>query len=133
MLKKFCFISIQFFVQLIKKIKLDIYAFDKIMLCVGEVQISQNKNRYEEITDLTETEVKIFSQNGEDGIINYLVNKLKLNASIIILFNHDSKFRNPRFLFPRLINAIKKRNYSFVKKIYLSNISGDFLHASDNM
>ena len=65
---------------------------------------------------------------------NYLLKikkKFKLNASIIILFNHDSKFRNPRFLFPRLINAIKKRNYSFVKKIYLSNISGDFSHASD--
>ena len=83
MFKKFCFIIIQFFVQLVKKMKLDIYAFDKIMFCVGEVQISQNKNRYEEITDLTEAEVKIFSQNGEDGIIDYLVNMLKLNEKIL--------------------------------------------------
>ena len=57
--------------------------------------------------------------------------KFNLNASIVILFNHDSRFRNPRFLFPRLIIAIKRRNYSFIRKIYLSNINGDFSHASD--
>tara|TARA_Y100001970_G_C14171641_1_gene824514 strand:+ start:33 stop:920 length:888 start_codon:yes stop_codon:yes gene_type:complete len=65
---------------------------------------------------------------------NYLLKmkkKFKLNANIIILFNHDSKFRNPRFLLPRLIRAIKKRNYSFIKKIYLYNINGDFSHALD--
>ena len=65
---------------------------------------------------------------------NYLLKmkkKFKINANIIILFNHDSKFRNPRFLLPRLIRAIKKRNYSFIKKIYLYNINGDFSHASD--
>ena len=65
---------------------------------------------------------------------NYLLKmkkKFKLNASIIILFNHDSKFRNPRFLYPRLIKAIKKKNYSFIKKIYSYNINGDFSHASD--
>ena len=65
---------------------------------------------------------------------NYLLKmkkKFKLNANIIILFNHDSKFRNPRFLLPRLIKAIKKKDYSFVKEIYLYNISGDFSHALD--
>ena len=65
---------------------------------------------------------------------NYLLKmkkKFNLNASIVILFNHDSRFRNPRFLFPRLIIAIKRRNYSFIRKIYLSNINGDFSHASD--
>ena len=65
---------------------------------------------------------------------NYLLKmkkKFKLNANIIILFNHDSKFRNSRFLLPRLIKAIKKRNYSFIKEIYSNNISGDFSHAFD--
>ena len=57
--------------------------------------------------------------------------KFRLNANIAILFNHDSKFRNPRFLLPRLIQAIKKKNYSFVKEIYSYNISGDFSHAID--
>ena len=57
--------------------------------------------------------------------------KFKLNANIIILFNHDSKFRSSRFLLPRLIKAIKRKNYSFIKEIYSNNISGDFSHAID--
>ena len=57
--------------------------------------------------------------------------KYNLNASVVILFNHDSIYRNPRFLLPRLIKAIKQKNYNFLKKIYYANISGDFSHAED--
>ena len=57
--------------------------------------------------------------------------KNRIKATIVILFNHDSKFRNERFLFPRLIKSIKYKNYSFLKKIYRENISGDFSHADD--
>ena len=100
MFKSFCYTVIQFLVRLIKKIKLDIYAFDKIMFCVGEVQISQNKNRYEEVTDLNEIEVKIFSQNGEDGIIDYLVNSLKLNTKNFVEIGVGSyRESNTRFLY----------------------------------
>jgi len=65
---------------------------------------------------------------------NYLLakkKKHKLNATVLILFNHDSKFRNPRFLLPRLIRAVKKNNINFLKEIYHQNISGDFSHAED--
>lgn len=100
MFKKFCFIIIQFLVWFVKKLRLDIYLFDKIMFCVGQVQISQNKNKYEEITDLTETEVKIFSQNGEDGIINYLVDKLKLNnKNFVEIGVGNYRESNTRFLY----------------------------------
>ena len=54
-----------------------------------------------------------------------------MNASVVILFNHDSVYRNPRFLLPRLIKAIKGKKYNFLKKIYCANISGDFSHAED--
>jgi GDP-D-mannose dehydratase len=57
--------------------------------------------------------------------------KFKLNATILILFNHDSKYRNPRFLLPRLMKAIKKNNINFLREIYNQNISGDFSHAED--
>jgi GDPmannose 4,6-dehydratase len=57
--------------------------------------------------------------------------KFKLNATILILFNHDSKYRNPRFLLPRLMKAIKKNNINFLREIYYQNISGDFSHAED--
>jgi len=100
MFKKFCFIIIQFLVWFVKKLRLDIYSFDKIMFCVGQVQISQNKNKYEEIADLTETEVKIFSQNGEDGIINYLVDKLKLNnKNFVEIGVGNYRESNTRFLY----------------------------------
>ena len=100
MFKKFCFIIIQFLIWFVKKLRLDIYSFDKIMFCVGQVQISQNKNKYEEITDLTETEVKIFSQNGEDGIINYLVDKLKLNnKNFVEIGVGNYRESNTRFLY----------------------------------
>jgi GDPmannose 4,6-dehydratase len=65
---------------------------------------------------------------------NYLLSKKikhKLNATVLILFNHDSKFRNPRFLLPRIIKAVKKKNINFLKKIYHQNICGDFSHAED--
>jgi GDPmannose 4,6-dehydratase len=65
---------------------------------------------------------------------NYLLAKKikhKLNATVLILFNHDSKFRNPRFLLPRLIKAVKKNNVHFLKEIYSQNIIGDFSHAED--
>jgi hypothetical protein len=100
MFKSFCYTVIQFLVRLIKKIKLDIYAFDKIMFCVGEVQISQNKNKYEEVSDLNEIEVKIFSQNGEDGIIDYLINKLKLNTKNFVEIGVGNyRESNTRFLY----------------------------------
>ena len=68
------------------------------------------------------------------NLSNYLLKtkkKYNLNTSIVILFNHDSIYRNPRFLLPRLIDAIKKKNNNFLKKIYYTNISGDFSHAED--
>ena len=91
---------IKFLIQFIKKMNLDIYLFDKIILCVGEVQISINRNKYEEITDLTETEVKIYSQNGEDGIIDYLIHKLKLDKKNFVEIGVGNyRESNTRFLY----------------------------------
>lgn len=64
----------------------------------------------------------------------YLLRKKKiynLKATVVILFNHDSKYRNPRFLLPRLVKAIKINDIKFINKIYLENITGDFSHAYD--
>ena len=48
-----------------------------------------------------------------------------------ILFNHDSIFRNKKFLIPRLIRLVKSRNFKKLQEIYKENISGDFSHADD--
>ncbi len=57
--------------------------------------------------------------------------KFKLFATTTILFNHDSKFRNSKFLLPRLANYFKNNKLSHIKKIYNQNIFGDFSHAED--
>jgi len=102
MLKNFCFVVIKLLVQFIKKMKLDTYLFDKIIFCVGKVQISLNRNKYDEITDLTETEVKIFSQNGEDGIIDYLLHRLKLDKKNFVEIGVGNyRESNTRFLYNR--------------------------------
>jgi len=54
-----------------------------------------------------------------------------INYTCLIFFNHDSIYRNKKFLFPRLINAIKKRNTKFLNEILKYNIHGDFSHADD--
>ncbi len=57
--------------------------------------------------------------------------KKKIKYTNIILFNHDSKFRNKKFLIPRLMKALKTKNLSFLKEIINNNIHGDFSHADD--
>jgi GDPmannose 4,6-dehydratase len=60
-----------------------------------------------------------------------LKNKYNLNATTAILFNHDSMFRNKKFLIPRLVGAFKRKDISYIESIYKLNISGDFSHAED--
>ena len=97
-INQICYYEFKFFTLSLKRMKLDIYAFDKIMFCIGKVQISLNRNKYNDIQDLKETEVKIFSQNGEDGIIDYLIQKLKIDNKNVInksypnFFNDLTKF-----------------------------------------
>ena len=100
MLKNICFMIVKFFVMFLKKMRLDIFAFDKIIFCIGKVQISLNRNRYDEVEDLTETEVKIFSQNGEDGIIDYLTHKLKVDKKNFVEIGVGNyRESNTRFLY----------------------------------
>lgn len=102
MIKKFCFTIINLFIQLIKKLKLDIYAFDKIIFCLGDANISSNRLRYKELTDLSDIEVKVFSQNGEDGIIDYLINRLKVDSKNFVEIGVGNyRESNTRFLYQK--------------------------------
>ena len=101
-MKSICFKVVNFFVLFLKKMKLDIFALDRVIFCIGKVQISLNRNKYDEVEDLIETEVKIFSQNGEDGIIDYLVHKLKVDKKNFIEIGVGNyRESNTRFLYNR--------------------------------
>ena len=57
--------------------------------------------------------------------------KEKFNFTNLILFNHDSKFRDKRFLLPRIIRGVKRKKIKFLTKIFKENLIGDFSHAED--
>ncbi len=57
--------------------------------------------------------------------------KLKINYTNLILFNHDSIYRKQKFLIPRIIKALKNKNKKFIQEIVNNNIHGDFSHADD--
>ena len=57
--------------------------------------------------------------------------KNKISYTNVILFNHDSIYRNKKFIIPRIINAIIKKNFKFIKMIIKENIHADFSHAED--
>ena len=58
-------------------------------------------------------------------------NKFNLIATTAILFNHDSKYRNSKFLLPRLAKYLHSNQLNLIKEIYQQNIFGDFSHADD--
>lgn len=60
-----------------------------------------------------------------------LKDKFNFNFINLILFNHESIYRNKKFLVPRIVRALKNNNYNFINKIYKENIYGDFSHAED--
>ena len=57
--------------------------------------------------------------------------KYNLHATMAILFNHDSVFRNKKFLLPRITKLIKDNKFKMLQEIFNENISGDFSHAED--
>jgi len=92
------------------------------------------KNSKNKINENSKIESKTYYTKFRIDSSKYLLSvkrKRKINATIAIMFNHDSRYRNKKFLFPRLIKSIKNENYTFLKKIYEENISGDFSHAED--
>ena len=55
----------------------------------------------------------------------------KINYTNVILFNHDSKFRNRKFILPRIVMALRNKNKKFLRSIISKNIYSDFSHADD--
>ncbi len=73
MFKKIKNIATYFLNNLLKKNNAQI----KYML--GSTYFNQIQEKYNDINNLKDVEYKIFSQTGEDGIINYILNKIKVS------------------------------------------------------
>ena len=75
---------------------------DYIKIQNGIRTISTQELKYNNLNSLEKAECKVFSQNGEDGIINYLIKQLKLdNPSFIEVGVGDYSESNTRFLYER--------------------------------
>ncbi len=114
---------IKFFFKIINFLKLSseiIARLDNIKLLNGKIIAEiKKKNIYQNIND---SEFKSFSQFGEDGIIQYLINNLKISNKKFIEFgveNYDEA--NTRFLLENnnwsgLIIDANQKNINYIKK-----------------
>jgi hypothetical protein len=78
MISRFIFNLIKYITFIAKKLNLNRFIHDKILFYIGLNQLSENRKLYKSVKNIQEIELKIFSQNGEDGIIDYILNQLKL-------------------------------------------------------
>ena len=93
---------------------------DKILINQGKIlnKINETKN----FDKIHEYEFKVFSQFGEDGIIQYLINNLDIKNKIFVEFGVENyKEANTRFLLENnnwkgLIIDSSEKNISFIKK-----------------
>src|SRR5450432_3893108 len=70
-----------------------------VKMNIAQMQIHLN-NQKDKIKDLSEVEFQVFSQSGEDGIIQYLVSKLNFEFKTFIEFGVENYIEaNTRFLF----------------------------------
>ena len=87
-----------FLIFLIKKLRKNISA--KILNILGRKLILNSKLVESNFKCLEESEFKIYSQNGEDGIINFLITRLGINKpSFVELGVGDYSEANTRFLY----------------------------------
>ncbi len=100
MLNKILYNLIKIFIYLVKYFKLDRFFFDKVIFNIGLKQLIENKKYYDEFTSLQQADLKIFSQNGEDGIIDYILNKLSIvSPNFVEIGVGNYRESNTRFLY----------------------------------
>ncbi len=102
------------------------------LIIIGSSQMYHNGNKKISL----KTNFKVSSPYTKFRInsYKYMIKKKKLyNSKMImaVLFNHDSIYRNKKFLIPRIIKNLKNKNFIQIQQVYKENISGDFSHADD--
>lgn len=104
MIHKIIFKIIDNLLLFLKKINLDKKIFDKVIFNIGIKNISENRKSYSDITNIQNAELKIHSQNGEDGIIDFLLSSLRLipgNTNFVEIGVGDYRESNTRFIYNR--------------------------------
>ena len=75
---------------------------DRTIFSVGSAHFSKMKKNYPDVKSLAEVDYKVFSQNGEDGIIDYLLNSLNVDVPRFLEIGVGNyKESNTRYLFEK--------------------------------
>jgi len=96
----------------------------KVLLNLGRIQAENNKAK-KIIGNLEQVEFQVFSQRGEDGIIQYIVSQIEIPNKIFVEFGvEDYTESNTRFLlinnnWSGLIIDGSKDNIKFIKKDFI--------------
>jgi hypothetical protein len=96
----------------------------KVLLNLGRVQAENNKIK-KFIENLEEVEFQVFSQRGEDGIIQYIISQIEIPNKIFIEFGvEDYTESNTRLLlinnnWSGLVIDGSKDNIKFIKKDFI--------------
>ena len=102
MLNKICYTIIKKIIGFIKYLNLDQTIFDKLIFCIGINQLTSSRQNYNNFKGLHDAELKVFSQNGEDGIIDYLLYSLNIKKPKFIEIGvGDYRESNTRFVYER--------------------------------
>ena len=110
----------------LKKFNLKKNFTNKLIFNIGLNSLLINKTFYEKAKNINENELKIYSQNGEDGIIDFLLYKLGVNQPNFLEIGVGEYIEsNTRFLYERFyqngliidyVKDLKKKVFSNVNK-----------------
>lgn len=100
------------------------YEIHKTALLNGKILANINSKK-EKIESLDEVEFQVFSQRGEDGIIQYIISKIEIPNKIFIEFGVETYTEsNTRFLlinnnWSGLVLDGSEKNINFIKKDFI--------------
>ena len=97
----------------------------------SQIFLNKKKNKYNEKDEFFRNNSYCKFRIEISKYLKKVNKKNNLKYINLILFNHDSVFRNKKSLLPRIVLAIKKKNEKFINMIYHENIIQDFSHAED--
>jgi hypothetical protein len=120
----------QFIINYLKKIRN--YSANKFIIILAQLILFKSRGFYEKYELIEDAEIKIFSQNGEDGIIDYIVQKLNIKKpSFVEIGVGDYSECNTRFLYEMYygsgliidINKNLKKNVSQNINLWKGNLN----------
>ena len=73
---------------------------NKKKFMLGSIYLNEARKRYDKFKNLNEAEYKVFSQTGEDGILDFILNKLQIsNTKFVEIGVGDYSEANTRFIY----------------------------------